>query len=175
MIEEDGSESLCFVMDAPDNNDGNKPRNSVCKATGSNASLKKDRTVTIITREASCSCGKLSIRATGAPVKISACHCRECQRRTGSAFGVAVFFEREKISASGASTSYSRSGDSGRSIEFRFCSDCGSTVFWMPEFREDLVAVALGCFNDPSSLVPTQSVYEESRVSWVGLDLRSGD
>lgn len=128
-----------------------------------------------VTREASCSCGQLTIRANGDPVKISACHCRECQRRTGSAFGVAVFFDREKVAASGASSSHTRAGDSGRSIEFKFCPDCGSTVFWMPDFREDLVAVALGCFNDPSSLVPTQSVYEKSRMSWVGLDLRSGD
>ncbi|WP_183881753.1 GFA family protein [Rhizobium sp. BK512] len=125
-------------------------------------------------RDAWCSCGQLSITSNGDPIKISACHCRECQRRTGSAFGVAVFFDREKVSASGTSNSYTRTGDSGKSIQFRFCPDCGSTVFWMPEFREDLVAVALGCFNDPSSLVPTQSVYEESRMSWVGLDLRVG-
>lgn len=122
-----------------------------------------------VTRVASCSCGKLSITSNGDPTKISTCHCRECQRRTGSAFGVAVFFDRAKVSASGTSNSYARSGDSGRSIEFRFCPR--STVFWMPEFFEDLVAVALGCFDEPSSLVPTQSVYEESRLDWVRFDL----
>ncbi len=59
-------------------------------------------------------------------------------------------------------------GDSGRSIEFKFCPGCGSTVFWMPEFREDLVAVALGCFEEPSSMVPEQSVYERHSTpdSW---------
>jgi len=124
-----------------------------------------------VTRKANCSCGQLSITADGEPVKISACHCRECQRRTGSAFGVAVFFDRENVTTSGTSNSYKRPGDSGKSIEFRFCPVCGSTVFWMPEFREGLVAVALGCFNEPSSLVPTQSVYEESRLRWVGFDL----
>ena len=124
-----------------------------------------------MTRVASCSCGKLSITSNGDPTKISACHCRECQRRTGSAFGVAVFFEREKVAASGTANSYTRSGDSGRSIEFRFCPACGSTVFWMPEFHEDLVAIALGCFDEPSSLVPTQSVYEASRLDWVRFDL----
>ena len=128
-----------------------------------------------VRREAGCSCGQLSITAEGDPVKISACHCRACQRRTGSAFGVAVFFDREKVAASGASNSYTRLGNSGRSIDFRFCPACGSTVFWMPEFREDLIAVALGCFEQPSSLVPTQSVYEESRMRWVAFDLPGGD
>ena len=128
-----------------------------------------------VKRKASCSCGQLSITAEGDPVKISACHCQACQRRTGSAFGVAVFFDREKVAASGASNGYTRTGDSGRSIEFRFCLACGSTVFWMPEFRENLVAVAFGCFEEPSSLVPTQSVYEESRMRWVVLDLDSAN
>lgn len=45
----------------------------------------------------------------------------------------------------------------------------------MTDFREDLVALALGCFHDPSSLVPTLSVYEQSRLRWVGLDLPGGD
>ncbi|WP_449090106.1 MULTISPECIES: GFA family protein [unclassified Rhizobium] len=38
-------------------------------------------------RRARCASGQLSITTEGEPVKISACHCRECQRRTGSAFG----------------------------------------------------------------------------------------
>ncbi|MDU0365404.1 GFA family protein [Rhizobium sp. 25PS6] len=122
-------------------------------------------------RAASCSCRQLSITADGDPVKISVCHCRACQRRTGSAFGVAVFFHRDQIEASGSSSSYIRPGESGKSIEFRFCPACASTVFWMPAFRKELVAVALGCFADPSSLAPTQSVYEESRLEWVSFDL----
>jgi hypothetical protein len=135
----------------------------------------EDQTKATVTREASCSCGQLTIRANAAPVKISACHCQECKRRTGSAFGVAVFFDREEVAASGASRRYTRVQDSGRSIEFKFCLDCGSTFFWMTDFREDLVALALGCFHDPSSLVPTLSVYEQSRLRWVGLDLPGGD
>jgi hypothetical protein len=75
------------------------------------------------------------------------------------------------VTVSGASTSYVRSGDSGKSLEFRFCPVCGSTVFWRPEFRTDLVAVALGCFEDASSLVPTPSVYEDSRLEWVRFGL----
>lgn len=42
-------------------------------------------------RSATCTCGKLSIQYRDEPLKISLCHCLECQRRTGSAFGVAVF------------------------------------------------------------------------------------
>jgi hypothetical protein len=101
---------------------------------------------------------------------ISACHCRACKRRTGSAFGVAVFFKRDQVTTSGKSKSYIRVGGSGKSIEFRFCPACGPTVFWMPEVRKELVAVALGCFSEPSTLVPTQAVHAEIRLDWVSFD-----
>lgn len=41
-------------------------------------------------RTAACSCGSLAITTTGEPRRVSACHCLACQKRTGSAFGVAL-------------------------------------------------------------------------------------
>ncbi|WP_199628558.1 GFA family protein [Rhizobium sp. OAE497] len=121
-------------------------------------------------RKASCSCGALSIEADGPPIKVSVCHCMACQRRTGSSFGVAVFFESEATKEAGASSSYKRLGDSGKSLEFHFCPVCGATVFWKPEFRPGLTAIALGCFDDKRDLEPSQAVYEDQRHSWVLLN-----
>ncbi|MCF1485518.1 GFA family protein [Agrobacterium vitis] len=118
---------------------------------------------------AKCSCGKLSAVATGEPRKVSACHCKSCQRRTGSPFGVAVFFERSEVVIAGESRTYVRSGDSGMNLTFHFCSDCGSSVYWLPEFRPGLVAVALGCFEDAERFELDQSVYNESAHPWVSL------
>ena len=53
-----------------------------------------------------------------------------------------------------------------------FCPSCGSTVYWQPQFRPGLVAIALGCFEESSDLVPSQSVYGDNAHSW--LDLRFG-
>lgn len=121
-------------------------------------------------RTASCSCGALSIRAVGAPRKISACHCPACQRRTGSAFGVAVFYERDQTTPAGHSSRYTRTGDSGATLEFHFCPACGSSVYWYPAFRPGLVAIALGCFGGPDAIGgPGQSVYETHRHPWVTI------
>ena len=49
------------------------------------------------TREAHCACGQLRIACSGEPASVSLCHCRDCQRRTGSAYGVAAFFARGEI------------------------------------------------------------------------------
>lgn len=118
-------------------------------------------------RRATCSCGALSVIAQGNPAKVSVCHCLECQRRTGSAFGIAVFFTTEAIETVGHSARFSRTGESGKSVEFHFCPTCGSTVFWEPAFRPGMTAVAFGCFEDKDGLEPTQAVYEVHRHPWV--------
>lgn len=118
-------------------------------------------------RRATCSCGALSVIAHGAPVKVSVCHCLECQRRTGAAFGIAVFFSTETIETVGRSARFSRSGDSGRPVKFHFCPVCGSTVFWKPAFRPGMTAIAFGCFEDKVGLEPTQAVYDDCRHPWV--------
>lgn len=124
-------------------------------------------------RKATCSCGALSIVAQGEPAKVSVCHCLECQRRTGSAFGIAVFFASEMIEIAGTSAVFSRIGDSGKPVAFHFCPSCGSTLFWEPAFRPGMTAVALGCFEEKDGLEPTQGVYDHHGLPWVTLRIRS--
>ena len=122
-------------------------------------------------RTARCSCGQLQIRCEGAPDKVSACYCDECQRRTGSAFGVAVFFSQTATVVTGASSIFTRIGDSGMPVKLHFCPECGSTVFWYPEKKPGQVAVAIGCFADQAFPGPSQAVYDERRYPWAWIDL----
>jgi hypothetical protein len=127
-----------------------------------------------MTRIAHCCCGSLRAEATGEPVFVGACHCRECQRRTGAPFGVSAYFPKEHLRTEGPSKAYLRGSDSGRKIELHFCPLCGSTVFWYPEAVPDLIGIAFGAFTDPSMPGPTLSVWETTRHPWVtfahGLD-----
>lgn len=100
---------------------------------------------------------------------IALCHCRSCQRRTGSAFGVAVFFNSENVQCAGNARSFTRAGDSGHDVTFNFCETCGTTVYWTPNAYPRLTAVALGCFEDPSGLEPEKVVYGHLRHPWVNL------
>jgi hypothetical protein len=67
-----------------------------------------------MTRIAHCSCGSLRAEVTGEPALLGVCHCTECQRRTGSAFGVSTYFPREQVRAEGPSKVYVRGSNSGR-------------------------------------------------------------
>jgi len=122
-------------------------------------------------REAACSCGQLRIRCEGEPYRRSMCHCLACQRRTGSVFGVQARYRSEQIKeVSGQESQYSRVGDSGQTVVFHFCPNCGSTVYWKAVADPDSVAVAVGAFADPEWPAPKFSVYENRRHAWVSID-----
>lgn len=123
-----------------------------------------------MTRIAHCCCGSLRAEATGEPALVGACHCMECQRRTGSPFGVGAYFPKEQVRTEGPNKIYVRGSNSGRKIELHFCPDCGSTVFWRAEFVPDLIGIAFGAFADPSMPWPTLSVWETTRHPWVTFD-----
>ncbi|WP_421984036.1 GFA family protein [Roseibium sp.] len=118
-------------------------------------------------RLAECCCGALSAHCTGDPTSVSLCHCTMCQRRTGSAFGIAAFFFKEKVKITGQSKTYRRPGESGCDVVFHFCPDCGSTVFWYPLSKPDKVAVGVGAFSDTRFPGPGKEVHTLNRLRWV--------
>ena len=118
-------------------------------------------------RHARCGCGQLRLTCEGEPLRVSMCHCLECQRRTGSAFGVQAWFRRESVTTTeGRAVRFSRVGGSGKTVDFRFCPECGSTVYWEAEAVPDMIAVAVGAFADPGFPPPEISVWERRRHSW---------
>lgn len=119
------------------------------------------------TRRAECSCGQLSLTATGEPVRISICHCLACQRRTGSVFGVQARFPAGHIEINGRSSEYRREADSGNLITFHFCPHCGSTLYLRLDIEPHLIGVPVGAFADPDFPAPSASIYEAHCHHWV--------
>jgi hypothetical protein len=125
----------------------------------------------VTTRTASCRCGQLRATATGEPVRVSVCHCLDCQKRTGSAFSAQARWPVEQVKVEGQSKTWSHRGDSGNLITHHFCPDCGSTVHYRIEGKfEGLIAIPLGAFDDPYFATPGFSVWEKRKHDWVELD-----
>jgi hypothetical protein len=120
-------------------------------------------------RRGSCSCGQLSLETVGDSIRISVCHCLECQRRTGSPFGAQARFSKSHVRLQGDSSRFTRTGDSGQFITFHFCAKCGSTVYWELADDPDIVVVAVGAFADPTFWPPRFSVYESRQHPWIHI------
>ncbi len=120
-------------------------------------------------RTATCACGQLSATCEGEPVRISVCHCLNCQKRSGSSFAAQARFLVDQVTITGQSQQWSKTGDEGGDATFSFCPDCGSTVFYSARSLPGLVAVAIGAFADPSFAAPIYSVYESRKHAWVDI------
>ncbi|MEO1328050.1 MAG: GFA family protein [Pseudomonadota bacterium] len=122
------------------------------------------------TRAAACSCGAVSVEVRGAPAFQAVCSCRDCQSRTGSAFGTSAYFEAAQVLARrGEPTVYRRMSSKGRWLDFRFCPTCGVSVWWEAEFLPGKVGVAATLFGD-DAFRPDGAYFCASKPDWVSFD-----
>lgn len=122
--------------------------------------------------EGGCQCGALRYKTEGQPVKAAVCHCRYCQTRTGSAFGVSAYFPREAVQVTGAVKDYSFTTESGRSFTTHFCPTCGSNVLWSLGMSPELIGIAAGSFDPPSFWFSiSREIFTRSAAPFVHTDL----
>jgi hypothetical protein len=123
----------------------------------------------MVTRVATCRCGQLKASCEGEPVRVSVCHCLECQKRSGSAFAAQARWADEDITVTGEAKAWERVADSGHRVAYRFCPECGSTVTYQIEGWPGVTAVPLGAFADPDFPAPKFSVFEDRKHAWVDV------
>ncbi|EJN11791.1 hypothetical protein PMI42_04804 [Bradyrhizobium sp. YR681] len=119
--------------------------------------------------DARCGCGAVALSLPGPTKLVVACHCIDCQRRTGAPFGVGAFYPVEAVTISGAPKEYVRAAESGGKVRFYFCSACGSTVYWKADNLPAMIGVAVGAIADPDFPAPIKSVFERSKHAWVDV------
>lgn len=115
----------------------------------------------------SCACGAFKYEVSSEPKGVAACHCKACQRRTGSAFGMGVFFNAKNVEIlSGNYGNYMHTADSGRSKTNMFCKSCGTTVMWTAEAMPDGIAIAGGTFDDTAWIQPKLHAWASQSHAW---------
>ena len=128
-------------------------------------------------RTASCLCGQLKVTTKGPdPQRISLCHCKNCQKQTGSAFSIQATFPKEQVTIDGKSTElrfpiagappvpYRNCSRTG--VTFHFCPECGSTLHYVLDETPDNIGIKTGTFTDPTFPPPMISGFEEYRFPW---------
>ena len=122
-------------------------------------------------RTAQCACGQARITLAGDPVMHAVCHCTNCKRRTGSAFGISVYFDKTQVLAQRGDTAVYAFDHAAQSHHQRrhFCPACGTTLFWYVSALPAWIGVAGGCFADGGLPEPGFSVTHQKIESWLSL------
>ncbi len=114
-----------------------------------------------------CLCGGVRFRVTAKPLLASYCHCTMCQKYTCGPFWVFATVPFEGFAfTEGKPAAY----ESSPGILRLFCGACGSPL--VARVAEDpiLIAVGLGCLDDPNLIKPELHTFTSSPVSWCEID-----
>jgi hypothetical protein len=117
-----------------------------------------------------CLCGAIRYEISRVPAATAVCHCRDCQRTTGSAFApVFSVGERSFRLVSGEPRIYELAADSGRRVRRFFCGDCGSPLFGRPDAMPRAVNVLAGTLDEPDWFRPQMALFCGSAWPWVSI------
>jgi hypothetical protein len=101
-----------------------------------------------------CLCGAVQYEAQGAALAHLICHCRDCQRASGSAGLPVVVVNARDFSFKGEIRAYTKIGGSGMPTTRNFCPQCGSLLFGTPQHAPDIVTIYAGTLDDPARFNP---------------------
>jgi hypothetical protein len=116
-----------------------------------------------------CLCGKVRFVANAEPAFVGVCHCRSCQRNSGSAFAVVMGFPSAAVSIQGELKTYTDTADSGKHLFRRFCPECGSSISSEAEVMPGMIMLKAGSMDDSSVVKPVMQIYCDSAQPWVSL------
>ncbi len=122
--------------------------------------------------EGGCACGAIRYRLTAAPMIVHACHCRDCQRLSGSAFALNLWIERQFVEAAGSEPVVFAvpPGGSGKPHDVFACGKCG-THLWNKYHAApgDTVLLCGGTLDDPTAVTPDVHIFTRSKLPWLQL------
>ena len=104
--------------------------------------------------EGGCLCGEVRFAVSADPMRVTVCHCRFCQRNTGTAYLVEPVFAKSQFQFTAGSprTWAAISAGSGKRVTTHFCGTCGARMLLTFERFPDAVGTFAGSFDDPSKL-----------------------
>lgn len=122
------------------------------------------------TLEGGCACGAVRYRLTSPPMFVHCCHCRDCQRQTGSAFVLNAMIEADRVTPiAGNTEEITVPTASGRGQKIYRCTSCKIAVWSVYGGVDKLRFVRVGTLDDPAALTPDVHIYVRSKLPWVQL------
>ena len=118
-----------------------------------------------------CACGKVRYTCQGKVLYMGNCHCRDCQRATGSAYFPAVPVKNGDLEINADALKWHETeADRGHSMMRSFCPDCGAPVALKNGANEGVTVLYAGSLDDPSWFKPSRDIFVASAQPWCVMD-----
>jgi hypothetical protein len=117
-----------------------------------------------------CQCGAVRYELDGPMARAYACHCRDCQKQSASAFSLSIPIVRSALRMSGALASFDKASDSGAVTTCWFCPTCGSRLFHTSSRTPAAATLKAGTLDDATAITPAAHLWVSRKQSWVKLD-----
>ena len=119
--------------------------------------------------EGRCHCGAIAYEAEVKPDTIAICHCRDCQRLSGTAFRAGVPAPAEGFRLiRGEPRRYIKTADTGAKRLHTFCGDCGLPVYSCAAENPQTYTLRVGALEHPSALGgATRQIWTKRRLRWI--------
>lgn len=118
-----------------------------------------------------CTCGQVRYRMTSRPLFVNCCHCRWCQRETGTAFALNAMIEADRVETlSGDVEIVMTPTLSGKGQKIARCPKCRVAVWSNYSGAGDRVRfVRVGTLDEPDRMPPDIHIFTSSKQPWVVL------
>ena len=119
--------------------------------------------------EGGCTCGATRYRLLSRPMFVHCCHCRWCQRETGTAFALNALIEADRVTlVQGEVEALIIPTLSGKGQKISRCPQCRIALWSNYPGAGDIVRfVRVGTLDDPDELPPDIHIYTDSKQPWV--------
>ncbi|HJU10208.1 MAG TPA: GFA family protein [Candidatus Binataceae bacterium] len=116
-----------------------------------------------------CACGAIRYTIVESPMIVHACHCRDCQRITGSAFVINLWIERKFVEAKDQPKSFRLTAGTGKPHDVFFCEKCGTYLWSYYHAAPGALFVRAGTLDHPEKIKPDVHIFTRSKVPWLQL------
>jgi hypothetical protein len=121
--------------------------------------------------EGGCQCGAVRYRLNVAPLAIYACHCKDCQRFSGTTHTLSMVVRTADAQLiAGSLVGFDKAADSGRTVRMLGCIQCGTKVWNEPLSAPELLIMKPGTLDDMSWAHPVGNIWTSRRQPWVEID-----
>lgn len=118
-----------------------------------------------------CLCGAAGYESPGPALFSIVCHCRDCQRASGSGGVPVLGVARSSFASTGPIKQIRTKGGSGHPAVRNICMECGSLLFGTPESAPELVTIYAGTLDEPAHFDPRDAIFVAQRPTWAKLAL----